>query len=77
MVGVIGTSLRAGIGAFASALVRLRPALRKERCCAWLTAARRAFMQRLKWLGHSSFTLALDVYGDFAPELRAESLQCV
>ena len=26
------------------------------------------FMQVSKWLGHSSFTLTLDVYGDYVPE---------
>lgn len=26
------------------------------------------FMQVSKWLGHSSFTLTLDVYGDYIPE---------
>jgi hypothetical protein len=26
------------------------------------------FMQVSKWLGHSTFTLTLDVYGDFIPE---------
>jgi integrase len=26
------------------------------------------FMQVSKWLGHTIFTLALDVYGDFIPE---------
>ncbi|MGV0715905.1 hypothetical protein ABQE93_10910 [Mycolicibacterium sp. XJ662] len=26
------------------------------------------FMQVSKWLGHSTFTLTLDVYGDFVPE---------
>jgi integrase len=25
-------------------------------------------MQVSKWLGHSSFTLTLDVYGDYIPE---------
>ena len=25
-------------------------------------------MQGSKWLGHSSFTLTLDVYGDYIPE---------
>src|SRR5262245_52245757 len=26
------------------------------------------FMQVSKWLGHSTFTLTLDVYGDYIPE---------
>ena len=26
------------------------------------------FMQVSKWLGHSTFTLPLDVYGDYIPE---------
>jgi integrase len=26
------------------------------------------FMQASKWLGHSSYTLTLDVYGDYIPE---------
>ena len=26
------------------------------------------FMQVSKWLGHSTFTLTLDVYGDYVPE---------
>jgi hypothetical protein len=26
------------------------------------------FMQVSKWLGHSAFTLTLDVYGDYIPE---------
>jgi integrase len=26
------------------------------------------FMQVSKWLGHSTFTLTLDVYGDWIPE---------
>lgn len=26
------------------------------------------FMQVSKWLGHSSFTVTLDVYGDYIPE---------
>ena len=25
-------------------------------------------MQKSKWLGHSTFTLTLDVYGDYIPE---------
>jgi integrase len=28
----------------------------------------RPFMQVSKWLGHSTFTLTLDVYGDYIPD---------
>ncbi|KUI33748.1 hypothetical protein AU197_19805 [Mycobacterium sp. IS-1590] len=31
-------------------------------------SARTHFMQVSKWLGHSTFTLRLDTYGDYIPE---------
>jgi integrase len=32
------------------------------------------FMLVSKWLGHSSYTLTLDVYGDFVPEQHGGAL---
>lgn len=41
--------------------------LRHTAATLWLSSGVH-FMQVSKWLGHSTFTLTLDVYGDFIPE---------
>jgi integrase len=35
------------------------------------------FMQVSKWLGHSTFTLTLDVYGDYIPETEGGAVNCL
>jgi integrase len=34
-------------------------------------------MQVSKWLGHSTFTLTLDVYGDYIPETEGGAVNCL
>ncbi len=42
--------------------------LRHTAATLWLSSGVH-FMQVSKWLGHSAFTLTLDVYGDYIPEV--------